>query len=284
MSYAYDGPRFTLPELTPAIKRLLIANAVVFAINAVIGGRFGDGPAWLACSWSKLWEGYGLGLLRLLTYQFTHDWHGIGHIFWNMVTLYFFGTMAERALGYRGTFKLYVLGGIVAALVHLAVAAPQGMADVPLVGASGACYAFLVYAACMAPRALVILIIVPVPLGWLAAGLVFVGLYSTYVEFMTGFPGGVAHSAHLGGAAFGFLVHRRGWFRDLTPFAQRQGLAAGLFRRWTRWRQQRLATHAAAERQELDRILDKVHREGIGALSPGERRVLERQSERARRK
>lgn len=284
MSHAYDGPRFALPELTPAIKRLLLANAAVFLVNALVGGRLGDGPAWFACSWSRLWEGYGLGLLRLLTYQFTHDWHGIGHIFWNMVTLYFFGTMAERALGYRGTYKLYLVGGGVAALAHLAVAAPQGHADVPLVGASGAGYAFLVYAACLAPRALVILIIVPVPLGWLAAGLVFVGLYATYVEFVTGFPGGVAHSAHLGGAALGFLAFRFGWFRDLTPYAFQSGWVAGLRQRWTRWRHARRAASSAADQAEMDRILDKVHQLGLQSLSARERRALEKQSQRARKR
>jgi membrane associated rhomboid family serine protease len=281
---SFDAPRFAFPELTPAIKRLLLVNAAVFLANALLGGALSDAPSyWFAVSWPGLWDGYGLGLLRLVGYQFTHDWLGIGHIFWNMLTLYFFGTMAERSLGYRGTYKLYLLGGIVAAIVHLAVAAPQGKADVHLVGASGSCYAFLVYAACMAPRSLVILLVVPVQLRFLAGALVFIGLYATYVEFRTTESAGVAHSAHLGGAAFGFVAHRFGWFRDFTPYAYQPGILAGMRQRWQRWRQERSAAASAADQQELDRILEKVHRDGLQSLSGSERRVLERQSRRSRK-
>ena len=283
MSYA-EAPGFAFPELTPAIKRLLLVNAAVFLLNALLAGELSQGSAWFAFSWPGLWEGYGLGLLRLVTYQFTHDWSGVGHIFWNMLSLYFFGTMAERSLGYRGTYALYLVGGVVAALVHLGVAALQGATDVRLVGASGACYAFLVYAACMAPRARVIVIFVPVPLGVLAGFLVFMGLYAQYVEFRTGYPDHVANSAHLGGALFGFVAYRLGWFRDYTPYVYQSTLLHGLLQRVRAWRHRRRTHHAAAEQQELDRILQKIQQQGMPSLSSGERRMLARASERAKKR
>jgi len=283
MSYA-EGPSFAFPELTPAIKRLLLVNAAVFLLNALLGGELSQGSAWFAFSWPGLWEGYGLGLLRFVSYQFTHDWNGIGHIFWNMVSLYFFGTMAERSLGYRGTYALYLLGGIFAAVVHLGVAALQGATDVHLVGASGACYAFLLYAACMAPRVRVIVVFVPVPLGLLAGFLVFAGVYAQYIEFRTGYPDHVANSAHLGGALFGFLAYRLGWFRDYTPYVYQSSLLGGLRQRLRGWLHRRRAHHAAAEQQELDRILQKIQQQGMPSLSSGERRMLARASERAKRK
>lgn len=283
MSYAYDRPGLALPELTPAIKRLMLVNLAVFLLNAVLGGRLSDRGGFFAFSWSNALEGYGLGLLRLVSYQFTHSFGDVFHILMNMLVLYFFGTMAERSLGYLGTIKVYLLAGVVAALAHLLVAAPQGYADVPLVGASGSCYAFLVYAACMAPRAIVLLLFFPIPLGWLAGGLVFIGLYATYAEFVTGFQGGVAHSAHLGGAAFGFLAHRRGWCRDYTPWVRHPGLFATLRQRFSGFRARRAADRAAAEQRELDRLLEKVHRSGLQSLSGAERRFLDRQSRRGRR-
>lgn len=282
MSYS-ERPQFAFPALTPAIKKLLLINAGVFVLNMILVGRLSNDGAWFAFSWDKVTAGYGLGVIRLITYQFTHDWFSLSHIFWNMLTLYFFGTMAERALGYRGVFKLYLLGGIFAALTHLAVASLQGYENVPLVGASGACYAFLLYAACMAPRSTVLLLFIPVPLGLLAGVLVFMGLYASYVQFVQGFPGGVAHSAHLGGAAFGFLAWKFGWFKDYTPYAYQQGLLAGYKQKWQEWRQRQKVESDAATRAEVDRILEKVHQEGLSSLTPAERRVLERQSERNRK-
>lgn len=280
-----DGPRFLLPTLTPAIRLLLVANVAVFVANMVLVGRLSD-PSdgagfWFAFSWSGLFEGYGLGALRLVTYQFTHSFRDPLHLLMNLLVLYFFGTMVEQRLGARGTLWLYLTGGAAGALLHLGVAALQGAADVPLVGASGACYAFLLYATCMAPRATVFLLFFPVPLWALAALLVGLGVYGTFVEFATGYGGSVAHGAHLGGAALGALAFRAGWF-----VGHRDGGVPWL----TGWRQ-RLASQRAerarradAERElRLDEILAKVKRHGIGTLSSEERRFLEQQSQRSRR-
>lgn len=279
---SYDGPRFVLPGLPPAIRLLVILNAAVFLANAVLVGRLSDpvagGGSWLACSWAGLFDGYGLGLLRLVTYQFTHAFTDPMHLLMNLLVLYFFGGQAEQRLGYRGTLKLYLYGGFAGALLHLGIAALQGVANVPLVGASGACYAFLLYAACLAPHARVILIVVPVPMWGLAALLVGVAVYSTFVEFATGFPGGVSHGAHLGGAVVGFLVHRSGLLVDYVPYGERPGLLA---RMQGEWRARRAAARqqAAVDRElQLDAILAKVKEHGLPSLTKAERRFLEQAS------
>lgn len=290
MTYGSEAPSFHFPELTPAIKRLLLVNVGVFVINALLAGRLseptmGGGGAWLAFSWPKALEGYGLGALRLLSYQFVHSFQDPFHLIWNSLTLYFFGTMAEGSLGYRGTFRLYLVGGAAGALLYLGFALSLGYADVPLVGASGACYSFLVYAACMAPRMRVIVILFPVPLGLLAGILVFVGAYEQYVEVMRGSMGGVANSAHLGGAALGFLAFRRGWFRDYGSYGRiRAGFFAGWGRKWAAMRARKVQESAAASQHELDRILAKIQGSGLPSLTAGERKTLERASERARKK
>jgi membrane associated rhomboid family serine protease len=279
----YDGPRFALPGLTPAIKLLLLANVAVFVANMVLVGRLsdpagGEGGFWFAFSWSGLFDGYGLGLLRAVSYQFTHSFRDPMHLLMNGLVLWFFGTLAEQRLGYRGTIKLYLVGGVAGALLHLGIAALQGAANVPLVGASGACYGFLLYAACVAPRSNVILVVFPVPLWGLAALLVGIGLYSTFVEFATGFPGGVSHGAHLGGAVLGFVAHRAGWFVDHSPRDAEMGLLASLQQRW-RERQRAATEQASADRElKLDEILAKVKATGLPSLTAAERRFLERQS------
>ena len=274
------------PPLTPAIKHLMIANAVIFAANALLLGRLSapvdGGGFWFAFSWSGLWDGYGLGLLRLLTYQFTHSFSDAFHFLINMLVLYFFGTMSERRLGYRGAVKLYLVGGIVGALVHLAIATIQGYPNVPLVGASGACYAFLVYAATLSPNAEVIFIILRLPLWLLAAVLVFVGVYSTFVELASGYSGGVSHGAHVGGALLGFVACRRGWFVDLGLYGDRPGFFSRLQAQWRMRSQARAAERAEHKKQLLDEILAKVKEHGISSLTPAERRFLEQTSEETR--
>lgn len=288
---SYDGPHFQLPTLTRAIKQLMLVNAAVFGANILLVGRLSaptpdGGGFWFAFSWSGLWDGYGLGLLRIVTYQFTHSFEDLMHVLMNMLVLYFFGTMAETRLGYRGTIKLYLCGGTAGALLHLAVAAVQGHADVPLVGASGACYAFLIYAACMAPRSLVILLLFPVQLWIVAVGFVLIGLYATYVELVRGYVGGVAHGAHLGGAALGYAAYRLQWFVDWGDHAgiSRPGWIAGLVQRLRARSAARRQHHAAEQQLQLDEILAKVKRDGLAALSPDERRFLERMSREAQKR
>lgn len=280
---SYDGPRLHFPALTPAIRTLLLVNCAVFLANAALLGRLsepgGDGGAWLACSWSGLWDGYGLGLLRLVSYQFAHSFRDPMHLLMNMLVLYFFGTMAEQRLGARGVYRLYLAGGVTGALVHLGLAAVQGYADVPLVGASGACYAFLLYATFMAPRSTVFLLFLPVPLWGLAALLVGIGVYSTFVELATGFADRVAHGAHLGGAALGALAFRANWFVDWSGGVGNGSSWLGGWRaRLLAVRADRVRRDAAARELQLDEILAKVKQQGLGSLNAAERRFLERQS------
>jgi membrane associated rhomboid family serine protease len=279
-----DGPRLHLPPLLPAVRFLLLANCAVFLANAVLLGRLSDsvrdgGGGWFAVSSSGLIDGWGLGLVRLVTYQFTHSFRDPMHLAMNLLVLYFFGTLAEQRLGARGALRLYLAGGVAGALLHLGIAAVQGYADVPLVGASGACYAFLLYAACLAPRTTVFALFVPVPLWALAAFLVALGVYSTFVEFATGFVDQVSHGAHLGGAALGAVAQRANWFIDRHPDRGADWLQ-GWRQRLQAARRRRGERTAAAEARQLDAILDKVKQQGLAALSAAERRFLERQSQR----
>lgn len=283
---SYPGQRLAFPPLSPAIKHLMIANAVIFVLNALLLGRFSNavdgGGFWFAFSGSGLLDGFGLGVLRIVSYQFTHSFTDVFHFLMNMLVLYFFGTMSEPRLGYRGACKLYLIGGAVGAALHLLIAAIQGHPNVPLVGASGACYAFLVYAAATSPNAEVIFIVLRVPLWLLAGVLVFVGAYSTFVEFAAGYAGGVSHGAHLGGALLGFVACKRRWFVDLGSGGHGSDLFTRLQGRWRDRRRQRAAERAALTEQQLDVILAKVKSDGIGALSPSERRFLEQASQRTR--
>ena len=79
--------------LPPATKALFAINVVVFFANALLLGRLSepDAGAWFAFSWPGLWDGYGLGLLRVISYQFTHSFSSPMHVLMNMISLWVFG-------------------------------------------------------------------------------------------------------------------------------------------------------------------------------------------------
>ena len=282
---SYREQRLTFPPFTPAIKHLMIVNAAVFVANMVLFARLstptatGSG-AWFAFSWPLLLEGYGLGLVRFLTYQFTHSFADAWHFLGNMLMLFFLGRLAEERLGYRGTWKVYLAGGVAGALLFLLVATVLGYAHVPLVGASGAGYAMLLYAAAMAPN---VMVFGCLQLWIVAAILVGVALYQTFVEFAGGFGGTVSHSAHLGGALLGYLAFRQNWFVDPVPYEYQPKPWTRLRDAWRRRRQQAAADQARHHELQLDEILAKVKANGLGSLTPAERKFLEKTSEQRRR-
>jgi membrane associated rhomboid family serine protease len=285
MSYDPNYTRIGFPRPTPAIGRLMAINIAVFVLNLVLGGRLsggtGSGP-WFGVSRELLFEGYGLGLLRLLTYQFTHSFTDPMHLIWNLLGLWFFGRIAEERLGRLGTYKLYLAGGLAGAVFHIGMYALLRGVDVPVVGASGACYALFLYAVCVAPRTEVILFFFPVQLIFL--GVLFLGLalYSLVLELTQGMSGGVSDSAHLGGALLGLCAWKLDWFRNQKPWQEEPGLLDGVRAKWQQKRADAAARDAAALQAELDRILAKVHAEGLTSLTPAERAVLDQASKRAK--
>lgn len=157
-----------------------------------------------------------------LTYMFMHG--NFMHIFFNMWSLYIFGKAVEQIIGEKRFLTLFIVCGLGAAAVHLAVQYAQvslwmdkiadGARDAaakyvelkrtPTVGASGSVYGILVAFAMIFPEARLTLIFPPVTLSakWMAV--IFIGL-----ELLTGITGtadGVAHFAHLGGALVGWLL------------------------------------------------------------------------------
>jgi len=127
----------------------------------------------------------------LVTSMFVHA--GFGHIFGNMLTLFFFGTYLTRLVGNNKFLFVYLVGGILGNILYLLLAPPLSIA----VGASGAVYAVAGVLAMMRPKLKVFLyFFIPMPL-WVVV-LVFFVIWSF-------FPG-VAWQAHLGGLALGLTA------------------------------------------------------------------------------
>lgn len=150
---------------------------------------------------------YPYRLYTLITYAFLHG--GFGHLFFNMLTLYFFGGDLDVFLGRARFLVLYfgsALAGGVAA--ELFVRGPGG-APVLVVGASGAIYGLLAAYALYFPHTEVLLwFLLPMKI-WVLV-LIWVGI-SLVFSISNPAAGGIAHLAHLGGAAFALLYVKRVW-------------------------------------------------------------------------
>jgi membrane associated rhomboid family serine protease len=182
-------------QLTRTNKAIILANVAVFLLQMAAGlGLF------------ALWP-YQTGLFRpwqLLTYGFMHgSWP---HIIFNMFAVFMFGSEVERLFGAKRYLIYYLTCVVGAALMHMIVVTAAGLPPAPMVGASGAVYGLLLAFGMAFPRRELIIFPIPVPIqAWLAVTLY--GLMELFFG-VTRTASGVAHFAHLGGMATGFVMIR----------------------------------------------------------------------------
>ena len=213
---------------------------------------------------------------RFLTYGFVHaPWPNFTHILFNMLGLFFLGREIEFHYGRKEFLWLYlalvVASGVIWAAANYLVGSPG-----VVVGASGAVVGVVVLYALNFPRRTLLLWgILPIPAWLLGVILVVMDLQGAAFGGGAGGPA-VAYGVHLGGAAFAFLYHQFGW--RLTSVGSQ--LSAWATRMKTRpvLRVHDPDHHEQEMNDEVDQILDKIHREGEASLTRRERRILENAS------
>jgi membrane associated rhomboid family serine protease len=206
MLYERSG-RFGLP---PVVQNLLIANVVLWLVTWM-ASRF-QTPGGLIGTLNSLMlfpaESPFFRLWQPVTYMFMHaSWE---HVLFNMFTLWMFGRFIEYDMGSRRFLLYYMVCGVGAGLIQLAVGLLTGAPlNVPTEGASGAIYGLLLAFAMIHPNDIIMPLIPPIPMKAKWAVLVFCA-----IELLMGIGGSlfsldnVAHFAHLGGALFGFVLLR----------------------------------------------------------------------------
>jgi membrane associated rhomboid family serine protease len=123
------------------------------------------------------------------------------HLFFNMLTLYFFGPVVELRLGALGMLLIYVSAGIAATLfVYFLHRADPGYRAL---GASDSVTAIIFAAIVLLPGMSVYFFFVPVPIPAPLFGVGYI-ILSTY--FMGRGGGHISHEAHVAGAISGFLL------------------------------------------------------------------------------
>ena len=196
-------------NLTEAIKHLLIINILMYFGTVAL---MGDSRFILAMYYpaSDFFRPY-----QIVTHMFMHA--DLGHLAFNMLTLFFLGTWVERVWGTRRFVFFYLFSGLGAALTHLLFMYYEvnylgvtSAIDIPVLGASGAVYGVLVAFAVLFPNHRLMLLFPPIPIKakYLALGLIAIDLFSG----LSNTGSNIAHFAHLGGALFGYLLIRY-WYK-----------------------------------------------------------------------
>jgi len=242
--------------VTPWVKRLIIANVIVFFLQQTapgVTGMLAFVPRYILL---QPWT--------LLTYMFVHG--GLTHILFNMLALYFFGPRVEERIGSNRFITLYTLSGITGALMSL-IFAPFS----PIVGASGAIFGVMLAFARFWPDAQIYIMGI-LPLQARAAVILMAA-----ISLWSGLQGsrtGVAYFAHLGGFVGGWLYlvwleraqGARKFRSKATPTVAKENLI--------QWRRVDPKAVHEVNRDEVNRILDKISAKGLNSLTPQERLFL----------
>lgn len=256
------------------VVNLIILNAALWVADAepLFDGQIRDWLALRTDLFQKPWQCW-----QLVTYGFVHA-PGIGHVLFNMLFLWFFGTEIEGVYGRAEFLRIYLVAIVFSGLawVVMTVASEQ---PAVLVGASGGIMAVVTLFVFHFPRRLVYIWgVLPIP-AWVLGTLYVV---SDVFGFLNPSGNNVANIAHLGGALFGFVYFRTG--ANLGRFVPRRlsDLKLPSFRR--RLRLHDPGKEARDLSQQVDAILAKISREGESSLTKQERRTLEDASRRYQRR
>lgn len=268
--------------LTPVVKRLLIANTVVFFATVVLGPQ---GQRFII-EWFAFQP--TLELLSRpwvpVTYMFLHA--DLWHLVLNMLILFFFAPPLESKWGGREFLFFYIACGLGGAALSFV------FQPVSMVGASGALLGVMMAFA----------------MNWPDAPIYIWGIFPIKAKYLVGFfvvmdllgaqagveGGGTAHFAHLGGALTGFLYLKADWRprEKLLQFqraaTRRRSLAIVPRDEGAEEHPGQSSSPAKKPRDDtalydrVDAVLDKISAEGMSALTPAELKLLDEVSKRHR--
>jgi len=266
--YQPRQPGISLAAPRSIVVTLIIINVAAYLANGVLTPETNQITWWLGAHGDTLvkpWMWW-----QLLTYGFAHS-PQFQHILFNMLGLWFLGRDIEHHYGRKEFLRLYLVMLVIGSLAWAIGDKLMGFQGGTVIGASGAIAGIVVlYALNFPRRTLLLFFVLPVP-AWLVGVLVV-------LSDLFGAAGRlgdthIAYTVHLAGAAFAFLYYHLGW--NLTRLTQ------GRFS-WVRSLkpQPKLKIHDPDQKQpelnkEVDRILEKIHRQGETSLTRKERRTLE---------
>ncbi len=225
----------------------------------------------------------------LITYMFLHV--DFIHILFNLLWLYWFGTVFIQELGLKKLLSTYLLGGLAGGILYVIfynlfpVFESVREGSIAL-GASASVMSVVVATATYQPdRKMHLVLIGPIKIVYIA---LFMFIFTSLVDFSVNTGGKIAH---IGGALTGFLFayyYRRG--KDLTKGFDRtiDSIASWFkpgkeklkvtYKRSTEQKRpaddKEYNQQKVAEQKEIDQILDKISKAGYDSLTSREKEML----------
>lgn len=278
------------------VMKFIYINIAIFLVLRIIGlvcFFIGIDPM-LLVKWIELPSSFATlatSPWTMLTYMFAH--YDIFHILFNMLVLYWFGTLFLEMFTPKHFCALYILGGIGGGLLYmlafLLLPALSGSAAW-LIGASASIMAIVIAISMKAPNyKLNLLLFGSVSLKWIAIVYVLIDLLSINGSNMGG------HIAHIGGALTGMLfamLFKRGIdiTRPINKLFDNLARIGNPFKRKIKSKSTNQSTYQSPKRfyrggntptgmskedeATLDIILDKIKKSGYSALSSEEKSRL----------
>ncbi|MDX1942730.1 MAG: rhomboid family intramembrane serine protease [Saprospiraceae bacterium] len=290
------------------VIRIIIINIAVFVvviiadlIMKIVGGSTADFVQLFALNsgWKEL-------LFRpwsIITHMFLHQ--GLGHIFWNMLILYWFGRIVGDFIGNQRVMPIYLLSGLSGAIAYLLIAnvIPLLVQPIPPIfqvggyalGASAAVMGMVLAAGVISPDYIMrLLFLGDVKLKYIVGLLILLDLVALTRLQNTG-----GSFAHLGGAAMGWLFVRQlrngvDWampinniLNTIGSIFKKGGLQRSpkgpkvVYKNPSKKARANVRTNVSVTDEEdlpyqeqLDAILDKIKQRGYDSLSEKEKKFL----------
>lgn len=236
------------------VKNLLIINVLVYVFCITFQGdnilsnfvwtyfEGFDPQSFMALHY---WDSPAFNLAQLFTYMFLHSLDDVSHLFFNMFSLFMFGSAVEHALGPKRFLIFYIVSGVGAAIVQeifwtidlqsflaqfedlnklaggVMLPGREGPCSVTealawrdsqlslmtTVGASGSVFGLLLAYGMFYSNSMVYLFfILPVKAKYFVIGYALIELMYGVRTVTGSMDSNIAHFAHLGGMLFGFLL------------------------------------------------------------------------------
>jgi membrane associated rhomboid family serine protease len=267
-------------------EKLIVVNVALFIITRLVAVLFGTSVDALV-HWFELPKDFGTFITQpwsIVTYAFFHG--NLGHIFFNMIMLYFTGRIFMNLFGERKFINVYFLGAIFGGLLFMLsyniFPALTGLNN-SLIGASAAVMAVLIFVCTYTPNQEVRVIFFNIKLWHL--GVTFIVIDLVFIGGSSNIGGRLSH---LGGAFIGYLyASQLTKGRDIgAGFSGMLDSIQNLFTKEkkaplkTVYRKpsSNLKTVAASDKEkhqrQIDIILDKISKSGYESLSKAEKDFL----------
>lgn len=218
----------------------------------------------------------------IFTYMFLQE--QFGHLFFNMLMLYYGGKIFLQYFSQKQLFWTYIVGGLAGAMFFIlafnAFPVFENMkGHAVALGASASVLSILIAAATYRPDyTLNLFLLGQVKMKWVAIVFVIID----FLSITKGNSGG--HIAHLGGALWGFLyaLMLKNNFDLHKLFKKRAKIRVKTVNSENYHQRPKSDEQYNAERamdqEEIDRILEKIAKNGYASLNDKEKEFLFRQS------